>query len=262
MKKTMRNIILSAFIVVLALCAVFSCGIVFSNATSSASGGIFVGQGGNIALDGGIVSDNDRAVILNSGEHVIENVTISGSNNGAVSIHSGAVVTIRNCVIENNSNTANGGAIIVGEGATLIIENTRIKNNKTDANGGAIYACKNSVVTIGTGTIITANEGVFGGGIYLEDGARMNGGTGGLEYFTDNISTHDLGIWQNVYYEKLNLKLTLEGLNYNTVTTTDYGTMEATEMFDFNTLGVENEDGYNLNDYYTWLESASSSRAS
>jgi hypothetical protein len=153
MNIIMRKITLAVAVLMLALCAYFSCGIIFSNATSSASGGIFVGQGGNITLDGGLVSDNDRAVILHSGEHVLENVTISGSNNGAVSIHSGAVVTIRNCVIENSEldtkdafwhakNVTVRNSVVKGEYLAWYCENVTFENCTLIGTQPLCY-CKN-----------------------------------------------------------------------------------------------------------------------
>ena len=222
----------------------FSGGIIFT-AGKVIAGGIYVEDGANVNISGGILQDNDKAIVIEGGEHIISNVKISGSTNGAIYLTGGGTLTVKNCVIENNTNVGNGGAIYVGEGATLTLENTKILNNSTTGNGGAIYACANSVVQISGTTSITGNSGNFGGGIYLEEGALLNNGTAGIEYFAGNTSTANENIWQNVYYTKVDFNFELEGIVDSSRKEENYYGVDAKNILSFDV------EGYN--DYYTWL---------
>ena len=249
MRKGVLGLLLGIAIV---LCTIFSFSIIFINGNkTSANGGIVAEDGANVSIIGGILQDNNQAIIIGGGEHTISNVKISGSTNGAVIIAAGSIVTIENSIIEGNTNTGNGGAIFVGEGATLTLENTKILNNTTTANGGAIYACANSVVQISGTTSITGNSGNYGGGIYLESGAVLNDGKGGLEYFRSNTSSSNTSIWQNVYYSEVDIKLTLAGLTSDEETNVIIEQNISTQ----NIFNVDLRDGTydEYNDYYIWL---------
>ena len=241
--KSIKFLII-CFIMLLGAC--FSGGIIFSAGKTTASGGIYVEDGANVNISGGILQDNNQAIVIEGGEYTISNVRISGSTNGAVIIAAGSSVTIENSIIEGNTNTGNGGAIYVGEGATLNIINTKISNNTTTANGGAIYACANSVVQISGTTSITGNSGNFGGGIYLEEGALLNNGTAGIEYFAGNTSVVDQNVWQNVHYESVDAKIVKEGLLDDSL----YESFYAEKMSSNNSIEIE---ALGELDYYTWL---------
>ena len=243
MRKGVWGILLGIAIV---LCTIFSFSIIFIDGNkTSAKGGIVVEDGADVVINGGILQDNNQAISIEGGEHTISNVRISGSTNGAVIIAAGSIVTIENSIIEGNTNTKNGGAIFVGEGATLNIINTKISNNTTIGNGGAIYACANSVVQISENSLITENSGILGGGIYLEDGALMNGGTSGIEYFSNNTSTASSDIWQNVYYGKMNINFTFEGITDSNIIVNEIKVDDVNADLEI--------DVKELNDYYTWL---------
>ena len=164
-------------------------------------------------------------------------------------LRGGATLTVRNCIIENNTNTTNGGAIVVGENCNLIIEDTKITNNSTTGNGGAIYVGQNSVVTISGNSLITDNIGNYGGGIYLESGAKLNGGASGLEYFINNTSTVNQEIWQNVYYNEMEFTLYLNDsiINSQEIST---GTVLGSSCYLSWDINLNNSILNNLNDYY------------
>ncbi len=243
MKNKVKLILTS---LLFALCVIFSCGIIFANNIVSASGGIYVEDGANVNITGGIMQNNNTAIIIDGGEHVIENVTISGSTNGAVIIAAGANVSIKNCNIVNNTNPNNGGAIYVGEGATLTIENSKISGNISIGKGGAIYAAKNSNIFINGDTTIGQNTATLGGGIYLEDTALLNNGSIAVaDYFAGNRSLQNADVWQHVYYENIDIDFTLEGIVNSNKSIENY------ENFDVENILAFDVEGYN--DYYTWL---------
>ena len=106
MKRNAKNkFAIFVFSMVIALCAVFSCGIIFaSKGNANASGGIYVENGADVEINGGVMQYNDKAIVIEGGEHVIENMVISGSTNGAIHLAGGGTLTVKNCVIKNNTN--------------------------------------------------------------------------------------------------------------------------------------------------------------
>ena len=195
---------------IVALSAVFSCGIIFDTDRATAKGGIYVEDGGNINISGGNLVNNEKAIYIEGGDHTVKNVSISGSTNGAIYVADGARLILRNSVITNNTNTVNGGAINVGKNAVLILDDCIIKNNSTTGNGGAIYAAENSIVNVMGTTSITGNSAAYGGGIYLSTGALLNDGVAGLGYFAENVATKDPSIWQDVHYKQISLNIEQE----------------------------------------------------
>ena len=210
MKKYVK-LLLIAFVLVLG--TILPCGIVFRGGFVNASSGIYVENGAELEVNGGVMQNNaNKAITINGGTHTIENTKISGSTNGAIHILNGAIVTVNNSVIVDNSNTGNGGAIYVGEGSTLVLNNTTISNNISSKNGGAIYADKNAVVTIGDNCLISDNKANYGGGIYLAEGALANNGESIISAFENNQSLADTNVWQNVFYQQVSVGQTKEGI--------------------------------------------------
>ena len=100
MGKYVKNLILIMFML---LGAILPCGIVFKGESANANSGIYVEENAGLEINGGIMQNNtEKAITITSGTHTIENLTITGSSNGAIAILSGNV-TLKNCVFTNNS---------------------------------------------------------------------------------------------------------------------------------------------------------------
>lgn len=122
-------------------------------------------QGGRITLSNTTVSDNTSL--------------LSG---GAIC---GYIVSLDNCIIENNTAT-NGGAVCVRKSddslydASLIINSSTIRNNKASTHGGGIYGEAGSLVEISGSTTIEGNSaGSYGGGIHATN-LKINGTAGNM----------------------------------------------------------------------------------
>jgi len=120
------------------------------------------------------------------------NVTISGltiangqsAENGAginAAGSPGSVLTISDCVVNNNSTTASGGGIFNNAGVTMTVSYCTISGNNGNGNGGGIYN-QNGMLTIVASTL-NGNLAGFGGGI------ANDGGSGGNATMTLNVST-------------------------------------------------------------------------
>ena len=205
--KSIKHFIL---VLLFALCAIFPCAILFSNDFVSAKGGVYVEEGGEVNITGGNLATNSVAITLEKGDYVIKDTVISGSGNGAIILAADSSLRLENCVIENNSKDGNGGAIYVGTNSSLVVDDCKISGNSADGNGGAIYASENSRVSLIGTTTITENKAVYGGGIYLADGAVLNDGLTGLEYFSNNTATYSSNVWQDVHYKNISLNLEQE----------------------------------------------------
>lgn len=252
MKRSVKALVFS---IVVALCAIFSFGIIFTEEKVLAESGIYVSQNGSVNIEGGLLDSNDKAIVISGGVQTLKGMTISGSTNGAVIVKSGAEVTIEDCVITGNTNIENGGAIAVESGAVLTINNSEITNNVSDMNGGAIYAAAGAKVTLTGTTSIRGNTAVLGGGIYLEEGALLNEGSSGLEYFSENGSLGNVDGWQNVYYEKMSITLKLEGIVNDTIIEKVYDNVNVNESFDLQSLANELQiDSALIDDYYTYID--------
>ncbi len=116
--------------------------------------------------------DNQNVVIEGC---IIEGNTATGLGAG-LAIHGGAV---RNCIIQNNSNTtSNGGGMFISvDDYPLEITNTVIANNVSKANGGGMFVANKSGYT---GTLEISNCHIVnnesqtdaysgGGGIYIQN---------------------------------------------------------------------------------------------
>lgn len=168
-----KSIKLFLFGFIFALAAIFSCGLVFGNIqTASANGGIYVEDGADVEINGGIMNNNsEKALYFKNGNHTVKNLTITGSSNGAIYVEAGNV-TIDNCHFENNTNK-NGGAIYVGANATLTVLNSTLYYNSSTENGGAIYLAEGATLNM-QGTILANNTSTINGGaIYLAKGADV-----------------------------------------------------------------------------------------
>ena len=86
--KRINGKILVMFILV--LCAIFPFVNFSANGTASANGGVYVESGANVQVNGGLFADSiNAAFTFAGGEHMLANVTITGSTNGAIHLAGG-----------------------------------------------------------------------------------------------------------------------------------------------------------------------------
>jgi predicted outer membrane repeat protein len=106
---------------------------------------------------------------------IIEGFTIRNGNTiergGGIQV-SDAVVTIKNCIIRNNTAKSNGGGIIFRPNSNGSIVNCLLNNNFSGGDGGGIFIA-NSTVTIRNSTIAANNASNGGGGIGCDYGANV-----------------------------------------------------------------------------------------
>ena len=87
MKKINGKILV---LLILALCAIFPFVNFSVKDTASANGGVYVESGANVQVNGGLFADSiNTAFTFAGGEHVLANVTITGSTNGALNLAGG-----------------------------------------------------------------------------------------------------------------------------------------------------------------------------
>ncbi len=110
------------------------------------------------------------AFLINQGEDPccsIDGLTIThgnGSFGGAVVCYNDSGLTIRRCVIQNNTSSGAGGAIWCGNGSGIILEDTMVRDNQAGTDGGAMYVY-NTPITI-KNCIIEGNQtGRYGAGL-------------------------------------------------------------------------------------------------
>lgn len=89
-----------------------------------------------------------------------------GTSGGAISVTSGAGLTVKRSVLENNT-AENGGGVYVSAG-TMVLETTVIVNNTARSNGGAVYVGAGAVATLTTVMVRYNTAGALGGGIYSD----------------------------------------------------------------------------------------------
>jgi hypothetical protein len=130
---------------------------------------------GSTELDG---DRRDATISIEHGEVTIEGLFITrgagadnpyggtGSLGGGVFVQSSDPVTIRDCVISDN--TADyGGGILAGAGADLSLIDVEIENNEGDMSGGGLYISSATVQLVGVDVV--DNSGPYGGGLLIED---------------------------------------------------------------------------------------------
>ncbi len=117
------------------------------------------------------ISANNVAQILNLGAGVnlsASNLNLTGSNgnngNGAITIASGATMTLSNCTLFNNMNNSPGGAL--KNAGLLNLINVTVSGNQS-SNGGGI---NNTGTVTATNCTFTINSGGFGGGGVTNNG--------------------------------------------------------------------------------------------
>jgi predicted outer membrane repeat protein len=80
-------------------------------------------------------------------------------NGSAVAMIYNAVVTVRNCTFEDNTNVP----VVAWQGASLTLENCEFLNNPADTRGGAVYVSTNASADI-TDCLFVGNSATLQGG--------------------------------------------------------------------------------------------------
>lgn len=124
---------------------------------------------------------DDLTVTGLSGTDVI---TVSGGNAHSIFIVQGVRLNLSNLVLTEGYGTAvgtsigntspnNGGAIAALSGALVTLDNCTLSDNSADNRGGAVYAESSSSVSLNN-CIITNNSAYVGGGISTFSGAYVD----------------------------------------------------------------------------------------
>jgi hypothetical protein len=133
---------------------------VYDNVATSASngrgGGVYV-YACTASLDGDVVRDNRAAE------------TGTASYGGAIATRDGALLTVENAQIYDNSATF-GGGLYVANGDASVISGTLIYSNTAGMGGGANITTSDNVSL--TGNQVYANAADYGGGILLNSSAN------------------------------------------------------------------------------------------
>jgi hypothetical protein len=128
---------------------------------------IAVRNSGNLMLQSVTLSGGSgSAGVHNSGTLSIKNSIISGNTSGGVS--NGGTLTIENSIIANNRSNFGGGGLYNGGGTTII--NSTISGNTAGSRGGAVYNNFHGTLTIENSTI-SGNSGSSGGGLFNSAGS-------------------------------------------------------------------------------------------
>lgn len=155
----------------------------FSNNTSTANGGAFYvyGSSSNLIINSGTISNNTAsssggAICISGGNLTINGGVITGNtanSGGGVYVSSG-VVTMNNGVISKNTSSSSGGGISAsGSSSTLTINNGTISEN-TANSGGGIYS-SNTNLTIKNCSILKNSAIVsVGGGLCFINNSNEN----------------------------------------------------------------------------------------
>jgi Chlamydia polymorphic membrane protein (Chlamydia_PMP) repeat len=97
----------------------------------------------------------------------------------------GSVITVRDCVITNNSTTYNGGGIYNNPGVTMTISNCTVSGNSAGASGGGIDNERATLIVVNS----TLSGNSAGSSSYGQGGGIYNDGSYGSATLTINAST-------------------------------------------------------------------------
>ena len=132
---------------------------------------VFNVTGTNVTISGLRIADGQTAD-LDSG---------MGINAGG---SPGSVVTVRDCVVANNSTTYNGGGIYNNPGVTMTISNCTVSGNSAGASGGGIDNDRATLIVINS----TLSGNSAGSSSYGQGGGIYNDGSYGSATLTVNAS--------------------------------------------------------------------------
>lgn len=150
-------------------------------------GGIHIGYGYTVNVDGATISENEAAE--GGGIYIRENATLEIKNStvsqnmavdgGGICVKGGAALNLTDSTISENTAENHGAGIDVGgaaaydapENATLNMTSGTISENEAK-QGGGVYLNSGSLFNM-TGGTISGNEAVHGGGAYLKGAAAV-----------------------------------------------------------------------------------------
>jgi hypothetical protein len=162
--------------------------VVVAGNTAVIGGGILIGVGGQLTLDGSAVSNNNSINAVGGGlflgensVSVIRNSTIAGNQangpgrgGGGIFVDVAASLTLTNSTVAANQalggdpiiGDSAGGGILVWTNATLVARNSTISGNDAPFGGG-IYVDTGGSVTLEDSTLSGNSAGSAGGGIWM-----------------------------------------------------------------------------------------------
>jgi Peptidase family C25/Right handed beta helix region len=127
--------------------------------------------------DTAAASTTSRAFLINSGvtailgDMKIANNTVTAEG-GAIANQ--GILTLRACVLDNNSSVNEGGGIANGANTTLTVIDSTISNNSTTSLHGGGIGSYGAVIVTGS-TFVSNSSSFSGGGIALLNGGGLNG---------------------------------------------------------------------------------------
>lgn len=150
----------------------------------------FAMGGTGIFSEDGVLTLND-CVIRNNGQ------TASGTMGGGIYIYGGSA-TLNRCIISGNAASDGGGVWVSGK-STVVISNSAVASNVADNSGGGIAVSYLSTVTLNNSTVSDNRGGIYYGGgistehsnIYLNNSTisgNIDRGEGGGGVFNKNSS--------------------------------------------------------------------------
>jgi CSLREA domain-containing protein len=127
-----------------------------------------VGVGAGVTvIDASSLADDDRVLHVRSGVVAIREVTVQGGSavgsypleNGG-GIYNGAVLTVRDSVIANNSADGEGGGIFTDDDTVLEVYDSTISDNAAPGGGG-INSYDGSVTVVGCDVLRNHSTGIY-----------------------------------------------------------------------------------------------------
>jgi hypothetical protein len=148
------------------------------------AGGVFIGSGSTLTMEGGIISSNTNyrrrgggvlsigSFIMNGGEISHNRSLENNTSGGGVFVVSGTAV-LNGGVIQHNSATGSGGGVGIRATATFIMNGGSILNNNAGSSGGGVSSFGGE---IGQGLVVSPGLFTMNGGIISNNHAVTSGG--------------------------------------------------------------------------------------
>ena len=127
------------------------------------------GSGQAVAVDGGNATrifDVASPAVVTLKSLTLQHASVSGSNGGAITVASGAALTIDTCTLTANTSTTSSGGALANLGTTTIVNSTISANTTGAGGGGAVYS--NGAMTVAASTV-TGNSAPNDGGAFYND---------------------------------------------------------------------------------------------
>ncbi|MCI0637812.1 MAG: hypothetical protein L0Y72_26235 [Gemmataceae bacterium] len=151
-----------------------------NNTASRDGGGIWVGGGGELRVQGGTEIANNGAGtgfgggIANGGTLLVENSTVrintAGSSGGGIANNSvNSTATLNKATINGNTAWTDGGGIFVYGSSTVTVNNSTVEGNITTGHGAGIANL--GTLTLRSATIANNWTQGQGGGLFVDQGA-------------------------------------------------------------------------------------------